>query len=154
MTARESRAQQAEPGAMGADPGVTVGWPETVIRPSEGRVMLALREVYRHCNIVSLLIWRDIKVRYKQTVVGAAWAVLQPLLTMVVLTVLFGRLIEVSTEGVPYSIFAYSALVPWTYFVHALTKATTSLVEQSGAHYEGLLPPSGDRCCRRPGRAG
>ena len=89
---------------------------------------LELDQVWENRDLINLLAWREIKLRYKQTIIGAAWAIIQPLVTMVVFTVLFGKLMKVSSEGIPYPIFAYSALVPWTFFVHALTKSTHSLV--------------------------
>ena len=100
----------------------------TLIRPPEGWITLGLRRVYEQAALIYFLAWRDIKVRYRQTVIGVSWAVLQPFLTMVVFSVLFGRLAGVSSDGHPYPIFAFSALVPWTYFTHALTKASSSVV--------------------------
>ena len=98
------------------------------IRPASGWPSLELAEVWRHLELIYLLIVRDTKVRYKQSLVGIGWALLQPLLTVIVFTVLFDHLVKVPTEGVPYPIFALTALVPWTYFVHALTKTTICLV--------------------------
>ena len=98
------------------------------IRPASGWPSLELTEVWRHLELIYLLIVRDTKVRYKQSLVGIGWALLQPLLTVVVFTVLFDHLVKVPTEGVPYPIFALTALVPWTYFIHALTKTTVCLV--------------------------
>jgi lipopolysaccharide transport system permease protein len=100
----------------------------TAIRPAEGRVLLELGHVWEHRDLVFLLVWRDIKVRYKQTLLGVTWAVLNPIMTMVVFTVLFGRLARVPSQGVPYSVFTFSALVPWAYFVTALSQACNSVV--------------------------
>lgn len=100
----------------------------TVVRPREGWTTLDLRAVWDQAALVYFLAWRDVKVRYRQTVIGVTWAILQPFLTMVVFTVLFGRLAGISSDGHPYPIFAFSALVPWTYFTHALTKASSSVV--------------------------
>lgn len=99
-----------------------------VIKPSTGWVSLRLRELWEYRELLYFLIWRDVKVRYKQTVLGAAWAIIQPFLTMVVFAVVFGRLAKVPSDGVPYPIFAYAALVPWTFFAHALTAASNSVV--------------------------
>ena len=102
--------------------------PVTAIRPPQRRITLDLYEVWAYRDLLFLLIWAEIKVRYKQTVIGAAWAILQPVLTMVVFTIIFGNLLRVPTDGIPYPVFSYCALVPWTYFTHALNKSTYSLV--------------------------
>jgi lipopolysaccharide transport system permease protein len=99
-----------------------------VIRPSRGWVPLRLGELWAYRELLYFLAWRDVKVRYKQTVLGAAWAVLQPLLTMVVFSVVFGRLANVPSDGLPYPIFAYCALLPWQLFAHALVESGNSLV--------------------------
>ena len=91
-----------------------------------------LEELWRYRELFYFLVWRDIKVRYKQTVLGAAWAVIQPFFTMVVFTIFFGRLAGMPSDGVPYPIFAYSALVPWTYFSVALAFGGNSLVANTG----------------------
>jgi lipopolysaccharide transport system permease protein len=88
-------------------------------------------ELRRYRAVFLFLVWRDIKVRYKQTLLGAAWAVLQPLLSMVVFTLFFGKLAQMPSEGVPYPIFVYAALVPWTYFSVSLSFASNSLVANS-----------------------
>jgi homopolymeric O-antigen transport system permease protein len=102
--------------------------PQTVIRPSRGWVSLNLGEIWAYRELLYFLVWRDLKVRYKQTVLGAAWAILQPVLTMLVFTVVFGRLAKVPTGGVPYPIFVFTALLPWQLFAHALTESGNSLV--------------------------
>jgi lipopolysaccharide transport system permease protein len=99
------------------------------IRPPSGRPRLELRELWHSLEVIYLLVLRDTKVRYKQTLVGVGWSVLQPLLTVAVFTLLFARLVQVPTGGVPYPAFALAALVPWTYFAHALTKCTICLVD-------------------------
>jgi lipopolysaccharide transport system permease protein len=99
-----------------------------IIKPSEGWVNLRLNEVWEYRELLYFLSWRDIKVRYKQTVLGAAWAVLQPFLTMVVFSIFFGNLAGVPSDEVPYPIFSYAALVPWMFFANGLTKSTQSLV--------------------------
>jgi lipopolysaccharide transport system permease protein len=102
--------------------------PVFIIRPSKGLVALNLRELWQYRELLYILIWRDIKVRYKQTAIGAAWAVIQPFFAMVVFSLIFGRLAKIPSEGLPYPIFAYSALLPWQFFAKALTEASTSLV--------------------------
>ena len=102
--------------------------PSIIIRPPEGWVNLGLRELWDYRDLLYLLVWRDIKVRYKQTFVGTSWAIFQPFIAMVVLSLFFGKLAKVPSDGVPYPIFAYSALVPWTYFVNVLTQSSNSVV--------------------------
>lgn len=101
-----------------------------IIRRSTGWGGLRLGELWEYRDLLYLLIWRDVKVRYKQTVLGIAWAIIQPFVTMVIFSIFFGRLASLPSNGVPYPIFAYSALVPWTYFAGALTNASNSLVAQ------------------------
>jgi lipopolysaccharide transport system permease protein len=100
------------------------------IRPPKGWAPLDLREFAGAHELLYFLVIRSLKLRYKQTVLGAAWAVLQPLLTMAVFTVVFGRLARLGSDGLPYPVFALAALVPWTYFANALTQAGNSLVDQ------------------------
>ena len=102
----------------------------TVIRPQRSRTLVEWSELWAFRDLIYLLTWRDIKVRYKQTALGAAWAVLQPLLTMVVFSIFFGKLAGIPSGDVPYPIFAYTALVPWTFFANAVTQASNSLVQQ------------------------
>ncbi len=102
--------------------------PETIyIKPSTGLTALNLRDLWIYRELVFFMIWRDIKVRYKQTALGAAWAVIQPVLTMLVFTFLFGKVAKVPTDGIPYPIFSYTALLPWGLFVAALNQASRSL---------------------------
>jgi lipopolysaccharide transport system permease protein len=100
----------------------------TIIRPSKGWVSLKLRDMWEYRELLYFLIWRDVKVRYKQTVLGAAWAILQPFLTMVVFSIFFGRLAGVPSDGIPYPVFAFTALLPWQLFAYALTESGNSLV--------------------------
>ena len=104
--------------------------PETVtwIRPSRGWGLPDLGELWRYRELIYFLIWRDVKVRYKQTALGAAWAVIQPLATMGVFSVFFGNLAGVPSDGVPYPLFALAALVPWTFFSQGLIQSSNSLV--------------------------
>src|SRR4026209_637960 len=90
------------------------------IEPSNSVVSLKLGELWEYRELLYFLIWRDVKVRYKQTALGSAWAILQPLLTMVVFTLFFGDLAKVSLDGLPYSIFCYTALIPWQFFSNGL----------------------------------
>ncbi len=98
------------------------------IEPSHGWVSLKLHELWEYRELLYFLTWRDITVRYKQTVLGAAWAIIQPFFTMVVFSLFFGRLAKMPSDGIPYPIFAYAALVPWTFFANGLTQSSNSLV--------------------------
>ncbi len=99
-----------------------------IIRPSRGWVPLRLKDVWEYRELLYFLTWRDIKVRYKQTVLGAAWAVIQPFFAMVVFSVFFGHLARVPSDGLPYPVFVYCALLPWQLFAHALGESGNSLV--------------------------
>jgi lipopolysaccharide transport system permease protein len=102
---------------------------ETIIlRPSQGRVSLNLRDLWYYRELIYFLTWRDIKVRYKQTVLGAGWAILQPLVNMVVLSIIFGNLAGLSTEGYPRAVFTFSALLPWGLFSKALSDTGRSML--------------------------
>ncbi len=101
------------------------------IEASRGWVKLGLGELWDYRELLYFLIWRDIKVRYKQTVLGAAWAIIQPFMSMVVFTLFFGRLARIPSDGVPYPIFNYSAMVAWTFFANGLSQASNSLVGSS-----------------------
>jgi lipopolysaccharide transport system permease protein len=98
------------------------------IEPSRGWVGLKLGELWAYRELLFFLTWRDVKVRYKQTALGAAWAVLQPVLTMLVFTLFFGKLAGLNSDGKPYAIWSLAALVPWTFFSMGLTNSTNSLV--------------------------
>jgi len=102
--------------------------PITHVRPVHGWTSLRLHEVWEYRELLYFFVWRDIKVRYKQTALGAAWAVLQPLFTMVLFTLVFARLAKVPSDGIPYPLFVYTALVPWTFFANGLSHASSSLV--------------------------
>lgn len=106
---------------------------EPVIRlaPSRGWVSLRLGELWTYHELLYFLIWRDIKVRYKQTLLGASWAIIQPFFTMVVFSLFFGHLAKIPSDGVPYPIFSYTALVPWTFFANGLSQAPNKLVGSS-----------------------
>ena len=103
--------------------------PEIVrIEPPRGLLELRLRELWEYRELLYFFVWRDLKVRYKQTVIGVAWVILQPLMTMGVFTIFFGRLAKLPSEGLPYPVFYFAALVPWTYFAQALQNCTTIVV--------------------------
>ncbi len=105
---------------------------ETIyIKPSTGLAALNLRDLWTYRELVFFMIWRDIKVRYKQTLLGAAWAVIQPVLTMLVFNFIFGTVAKVNTEGIPYPIFSYTALLPWGLFTGALNNASRSLTSNT-----------------------
>jgi lipopolysaccharide transport system permease protein len=101
------------------------------IEPSKGWVSLRLGELWAYRELLYFLVWRDIKVRYKQTALGAAWAIIQPFFTMIVFSLFFGKLAKMPSDGVPYPIFAYAALVPWTFFASGLSQSSNSLVGSS-----------------------
>lgn len=100
------------------------------ITPPKGWLEINLAELWQFRELIYFFVWRDIKIRYKQTAIGAAWALFQPLMTMVVFSLFFGRLAKIPSGGLPYPIFYLSALLPWTYFAGALQNATNSVVEQ------------------------
>ncbi len=104
-------------------------YPVVRIEAVRGWLALDLGEVWAYRDLVYFFVWRDIKVRYKQTVIGAAWAILQPVLTMMVFSLFFGRLAKIPSGGLPYPIFYYSALLPWMYFATAMQAATNIVVE-------------------------
>jgi lipopolysaccharide transport system permease protein len=102
--------------------------PHIRIEPSKGWISLGLKDLWQYRELLFFLTWRDIKVRYKQTTLGAAWAVIQPLFTMLVFTLFFGRLAKVPSDGIPYPLFSYTALLPWQLFAYALTESSNSVV--------------------------
>ena len=119
--------------------------PAVVIEPRRGLFDLDLEAVWEYRELLYFLAWRHVKVRYKQTAIGAAWVILQPLLTMMVFTVVFSYLAKIPSDGLPYPIFAYTALLPWTYFSQALTRGGGSLVGSanliSKVYFPRLLIP-------------
>src|SRR5688572_21309485 len=102
--------------------------PPLEIYPPSGWRFLDFRELWNYRELVYFLAWREIKVRYKQTAIGVAWAVLQPLAMMLIFTVFFGRLANIPSDGIPYPLFAYAALLPWQLFSRTITESTNSLV--------------------------
>lgn len=102
--------------------------PVILVRPSKGWASLNLGELWRYRELVYFFIWRDIKVRYKQTLLGAAWAIIQPFFVMVIFNIFFGKLAKIPSDGIPYPIFSYVALLPWQLFENGVRKAGNSLV--------------------------
>ena len=113
-------------GALRIGPGEDL--PIITIRPEKGWQALRLNELWEYRELFYFLIWRDVKVRYKQTALGAAWVILQPFMIMVAFSIFFGRLAKVPSDGLPYPIFAYTALLPWQLFAYAMTQSGNSLV--------------------------
>jgi lipopolysaccharide transport system permease protein len=118
-----------------------------LIEPSRGWVSLKLRELWEYRELLYFIVWRDIKVRYKQTILGIAWALAQPLMTMLVFTAVFGNFAKLPSDGVPYPLFSYSALMVWNYFAKALSTSVTSVAGQahliSKIYFPRLLLPIG-----------
>lgn len=104
---------------------------QTIIEPPKGWQAINWRELWQYKDLFYFLVLRDIKVLYKQTVLGFAWAIIRPVFSMVVFTIIFGNIAQVNSDGVPYAVFSYVALVPWTYFAAALTGSTESLIGNS-----------------------
>ncbi|HEX5884767.1 MAG TPA: ABC transporter permease [Pyrinomonadaceae bacterium] len=102
--------------------------PLVVIQPSKRWSLLSLKDIWAYRELLFFLTWRDVKVRYKQTALGAAWAILQPLFMMIIFTIFFGRLAAVDSSGIPYPLFALAGLVPWTFFANSITASGNSLV--------------------------
>jgi lipopolysaccharide transport system permease protein len=119
--------------------------PVTRIRPARGWLHVNVRELWDYRELAYLLAWRDVTVRYKQTVGGAAWAIIQPFMTMVAFSIFFGHLAKVPSDGVPYPIFSYTALLPWNYFAQALQRSSQSLVNSTSlitkVYFPRLLLP-------------
>ena len=105
--------------------------PILVIQPSRAWFRLELAALWEYRELLYFLVWRDLRVRYKQTAIGATWALLQPLMTMMIFTVIFGHFARIPSDGLPYPIFAYTALLPWTYFASALNRSSTSVVAEA-----------------------
>lgn len=119
----------------------TVVW----VKPSRGWAPLRLRELWQYRELVYILTWRDIKVRYKQTAFGAAWAIIQPFFTMVIFSVFFGRIAKIPSDGIPYSLFSYTALIPWTFFANGVSQSANSLINNgsliSKVYFPRLVMP-------------
>ena len=128
---------QQQPVGAPAVPGSenTLAIPDTLPRtrrqPSGGWAWPRFRELWEYRELLFFFAWRDIKVRYKQTVLGGLWAIIQPFFTMVIFSLFFGRLAKVPSDGLPYPVFSYAALVPWTFFANSLAQASNSLVSSA-----------------------
>jgi lipopolysaccharide transport system permease protein len=109
----------------------TVDTPVIQIRPTKGWASLQLPALWEYRELLYFLAWRDIKVRYKQTVLGAAWAIIQPVATMLIFTIIFGRLAKIPSDNIPYPIFCFCALLPWNYFASAFSRSSGSLVNNA-----------------------
>ena len=116
----------------GSRPAREIRAPSVVIEPRRGLFDLDLAAVWEYRELLYFLVWRDVKVRYKQTVIGAGWVILQPLLTMMIFTVVFSYMAKIPSEGLPYPIFAYTALLPWAYFSQATSRSGGGLVGNAG----------------------
>ncbi len=106
-------------------------YPRIHVAPTRGWTSLKLTEIWQHRELLGIFVWRDLKVRYRQTVIGVSWAIVQPFLTMVIFSVFFGHLAHIPSEGIPYPIFSYAALVPWTFFANSTSQASNSLVNSA-----------------------
>jgi lipopolysaccharide transport system permease protein len=124
----EAQLDFPEPAIKKTEPILPGNYIHTVIEPPKGWAPLQLRELWKFRELLFFLTWRDIKVRYKQTALGAAWAILQPVLTMIVFSIVFGGLAKLPSEGIPYPIFTFTALLPWQLFAFALSESSNSLV--------------------------
>jgi lipopolysaccharide transport system permease protein len=111
--------------------GIVESQPTIIIKPRRGLLDLDLHAVWQYRELLYFLTWRDVKVRYKQTAIGAAWAILQPLLTMVIFSIVFGQFAQIPSDGLPYPVFAYTALLPWHLFAQAINRSGTSLVQSA-----------------------
>lgn len=114
--------------------------PVTIIEPKRGWAPIDWREAWAYRELLYFLTWRDIKVRYKQTVLGVVWAVLQPVLGMIVFSIIFGKVAEIPSDGFPYPVFVYAGLLPWTFFFNAVTQGGQSLVNQQHLLTKIYLP--------------
>ena len=132
--------------AEGEKPPILPARPIVTIEPSKSWVALDLRGLWAYRELLYFLMWRDVKVRYKQTLLGAAWAIIQPLFTMIIFTLLFGRLAGIKSDDIPYPLFAYAGLLPWTFFSNAVTTSGNSLVGSANLvtkiYFPRLIIPS------------
>ena len=135
--------EQESPTAQAAEQSPDV--PVTIIEPRSGWQLIDFAELYQYRDLFRFLIWREIKVRYAQSAIGIGWAIIQPVFTMLIFTIVFGRLAKVSSDGLPYAVFSFAALVPWTYFSNALVDGANSLVSNanmlSKVYFPRLLMP-------------
>ena len=113
---------------------------QIVIKPKKGWQLIDLRELREYRDLFFFLVWRDIKIIYKQSVLGYFWAIIRPVFSMIVFSVVFGRLAQIPSDGVPYPIFSYAALIPWTYFSSSMTNSTQSLIGSVGMFTKVYFP--------------
>jgi lipopolysaccharide transport system permease protein len=135
MQASPRSTAMASPGAVPQPP-----MQELIIRPRQGWIAINWRELWESRELLAFLILRDVKVRYKQTVLGVAWAALQPLLMMLIFTVIFGHFAKIPSDGMPYAVFVFAGLLPWTFFANAITQSSQSLVNQQALLTKIYLP--------------
>ncbi len=114
--------------------------PVTIIQPRKGWVPVNLRDMWTYRELIYFFVWRDIKIRYKQTAFGFLWAIIQPLMAMIVFSIFFGKLAGVPSEGIPYPLFSYSALLPWTLFSEGLTRSSNSLAGEANLIQKVYFP--------------
>jgi lipopolysaccharide transport system permease protein len=119
-----------------ANPDIT----ETIVRPRPGWIAIDWKELWESRELLYFLVWRDIAVRYKQTVLGVVWAIIQPVFSMLIFTVIFGKLAKLPSDGSPYAIFVYAGLLPWTFFSNAVSSASQSLLNQQALLTKIYLP--------------
>ena len=141
----QTHARTSDSGTLEANNGPKFVAPTLVIEPPNALFHLDLHSIWMYRELLYFLVWRDLKVRYKQTLIGIAWAVLQPLITMLIFTIIFGRFAKIPSDGLPYSVFAYCALLPWSYFATALNRCAVSVVGDSNliskVYFPRLLLP-------------
>jgi lipopolysaccharide transport system permease protein len=137
-----SAATRAEPVSRGED---DTDYPEIVIQSQPGWVAIDGKEMFAYRELLTFLMWRDVSVRYKQTVLGSTWAIMHPLLLMLIFTVFFGRFAKIPSDGVPYPVFVFAGLIPWTLFSQGFSQAALSLVSQQNlltkVYFPRLLLP-------------
>lgn len=142
-----NQADTDQPGAGSTEPAHV-----TVIAPSPRWRLLDWRELVAYRDLFRFLVWREVKVRYAQSAIGIGWAVIQPVFSMIVFTIVFGKLAKVESDGAPYALFSLAALVPWTYFSNALTDGTNSLVSNanmlSKVYFPRVLMPLSSVCAK------
>ena len=135
----QPEAVQVQAESKKPSPEVGAG-PMIRLAPSGNWPSINLRELWEYRELLYFLIWRDIKVRYRQTVLGAGWAIIQPLSSMLIFSLFFGRLAKVPSDGIPYPLFAFAGLVPWAFFSHGLNQAATSLVSSPNLIKKAYFP--------------
>ena len=113
---------------------------ETLINSISSNKFITFSELYKYRDLLYFMVLREVKVLYKQTVLGFSWAIIRPTISMIIFSIIFGNLAQIPSDGIPYPIFSYTALVPWTYFSTALTSASTSLVKNTSIFTKVYFP--------------